>query len=94
METNFIELRDDNSFTSNAHVLVLTENFVDTIDKCRTGYYDSIRDKIIIKREIKEDICLCEAGNDLIPQIRGIYKLSESSKSNNKNSLYEYVKKQ
>ena len=90
METNFIELRDDNSCTSNAHVLVLTENFVDSIDKCRTGYYDSIRDKIILKKEIKEGICLFEAGKDLEPKLRGIYELRET---NNKNTLYEYFKK-
>ena len=90
METNFIELRDDNSFTSNAHVLVLTENHVDSIDKCRTGYYDSIRDNIILNKEIKEGICLCEAGKDLKPTLRGIYELRE----NNNNSLYVYIRKQ
>ena len=89
METNFIELRDDDSSTNNAHVLVLTENFVDSIDKCRTGYYDSIRDNIILKKEIKEDICLYEAGKDLEPKQRGIYELRKT----NNNSLYEYIRK-
>ena len=90
METNFIELRDENSSTSNAHVMVLTENFVDTIDECRTGYYDSIRDRVILKKEVKEGICLFEAGKDLEPKQRGIYELRETS---NNNSMYEYIRK-
>ena len=89
METNFIELRDENSSTNNAHVLVLTENFVDSIDKCRTGYYDQNRDEIILKKKIKEGICLYEAGKDLEPTQRGIYELRET---NNNNLLYEYTR--
>ena len=90
METNFIELHDDNSSTSNAHVMVLTENYVDTIDNCITGYYDTIRDRIVLKKEIKEGICLFEAGKDLKPKQRGIYELRET---NINNSLYEYIRK-
>ena len=41
------------------------------------------------KKEIKEDICLYEAGKDLKPKQRGIYELRKT----NNNSLYEYIRK-
>ena len=90
MKTNFIELHDDNTYTCNAHVLVLTERFVDSIDECRIGYYDQSLDQIKLKKEIKDDICLFKVENDLQPKSLGLYCLSREE---NNNSSFVYIKK-